>query len=178
MFIAEVIEAFLEFANYVLKREGHGHMLCSAKQIDFWRRSFSARVEEVEESAGKMEVFDLDQTPFFYSREHGIYLQDPRSKRLLRKNVMEQAMYFKRKGLRLNSILTRVSNGASSDIKSTHPGRTSQMSIVSCLMQNERIFQSGFSASGFKALFSLEQKNMVWVEDIICKSTLSGGMAV
>lgn len=75
-------------------------------------------------------------------------------------------------------MLARVCYDISSNIKSTHRERTTQMSYVSGLLQDKRVFRTGSGASGYKALFRFEQKNIVWKKNIVRKFTLYGGLVV
>lgn len=94
-------------------------------------------MEEVEERAGKTEVFGVEQMPSVYSPENERFLQDPRLKRPRHKNVVDQAISFWRNVLLFETTLTRVCYVAPSDIISTHPGWINQMFSVPLLLQDE-----------------------------------------
>lgn len=70
MFIAEDMEKFCDLAEHILKRAEHEHIFCSAVLLASWRRRFRACMKEVEDSVGESEVFKVEQTPLFFSREH------------------------------------------------------------------------------------------------------------
>lgn len=76
------------------------------------------------------EVFEVEQTVLFYSRQQGNYLQDPRLKRLRQESVVEQAMHFRRKGLPFSTMLLRLNYNTAGVTRSTHPGWTNQMSSI------------------------------------------------
>lgn len=133
-------------------------------------------MKEVGDCVAETEMFEVEQPPLFYSREYAINLQDPRLKRLWHSNVVEQAIYFWRKGLPYNSMIARVCNDATGDIKSSHPRWKNPMSDVPPLPQDERVFRPGSSTSGSKALFCPEQKNILWMKYIICLFTLSDSL--
>lgn len=66
------------------------------------------------------EVFEMVQTPLFYTREHGSYLQEPILKRLRRTNVLDRAICFWYNGLQFNSMFARAFYDALGDTKSMH----------------------------------------------------------
>lgn len=102
----------------IFKKSGvREHIFCSAVPFASWWRHFCAFIEEIKGGAGKIKVFEVKQTSFFYSNEHGNCLQDPRSVCLQHTKVVQQAIQSWCKGLLSNTMLARVFNGALNSIK-------------------------------------------------------------
>lgn len=74
MFNAEDIDAFCDYGVYFLSRGAHEQIFCPSVQFaSRWRR-FRTQMQELLEGAGETKVFEKEQTLFFYSLEHGLYL--------------------------------------------------------------------------------------------------------
>lgn len=116
------MESLGEFAENNSNRGGYGHIFCFSLQFASWWWRFPARTEEVEDGVGKMEVFEVDQTPSLYSREYDNYPRDLRLKHPRHTNVLEQAIQFWGKGLPFNSVLAHLRFDAPGNTKSTHLG--------------------------------------------------------
>lgn len=170
------MDVFYDFFEYILKHRGQWHNFCSAVQFSSRCRRFWARFEEAKDGAGKTEVFGIAQTPLFYIREHGSYLQNQSLKRPWHSSVVQQTILFTRKGFPFNCMLTRVSYDASDDIKLTHLGCTDQMCNIWLLTQEELVFRSDSSATGSRARLPPAERNKVWIKNVIYKSILPGGL--
>lgn len=118
-------------------------IFCSTIQFTSWRQGFRARTEEVEYGAGEPEVFAVEQTPLFNSREYGNYLRSPQIYCLWHLNVVERVMRYWLKRVSFNFILALVCYDATGDLKSGHPGWTKQKPNVARLPQDERVFRPG-----------------------------------
>lgn len=178
VFNAHDMEAFCEFAETSLKLGGHGSIVRSAVQFASWWWCFCARTENRGDGVGKTEVFEVEQTPLFISREHDIYLQDPQLKRLRYTNVAVQATYLWWKGLLFKYMHAHVCYDPLSEIKSSHHKWTNRVSNVLRVAQDERVFWYVFSASFSKVLPRPGLKNISRMKDIICKFTLPGGLVL
>lgn len=153
LFNAKDVEAFSDFVEYVLKRGEWVHILCFAVQVaSFWGR-FCACTKEAEEGTGQKEVLAVEQTPLFFTYEHGGYLQFPWLKRRRPTNVEKHASHFWCKKLPSKSTRTLVWFDVPDDKKSTHPGWKNQTSSAPHLLQDERLFRTGSSASSSNAFF-------------------------
>lgn len=75
-FWASNINAFFEFVRIILEWGGHGNMFCFKIQFAFRRRQILAITKVVEKKPGRVEVFNLERTPFYYSRQPVHYTQD------------------------------------------------------------------------------------------------------
>lgn len=91
---ARRMETVCEFAKNIFKLKGHKQIFHCAVQAAFYWWRFSIRTKGSEEWVGETEVFKVEQTSPSYSCEHGDHLQDPRLRRPLHKNVVEQAIHF------------------------------------------------------------------------------------
>lgn len=70
------MELFWNIVEYVLERGGYEQIFYSASLFGLWWRRNQACLQHVEDGAGKTGVFEVEQTPFFYSCELGTYLPD------------------------------------------------------------------------------------------------------
>lgn len=75
-------------------------------------------------------------------------------------------------------MLARICHDASNDVKLTHLGWSNRMSNVPLLPQDERVFWNSSNLSGSKALLLPEQKNVLWMKDIMREFTLPSGLVV
>lgn len=83
-------------------------MFSSTVQLASLRWRFHTWTIEVEVAVGKTEVFDVEQTPLFFSRKYGNYKQNPNLKLLRHTNVVGQAIYFWPKELPFNCMLAQL----------------------------------------------------------------------
>lgn len=171
-------EALCEFAESVIKREGQGHILCSAVQLASWWHCFRAWMEETEKSVRKSGVFEVEQKPLFYSREHNKYLPFSQLKRVRHTNVVERSFQFYYERLGLYSMLANVCYSAHGNIKLTHVGWTNQIWNVLHLPQDERVIRIGSISSCLKEFLCPEQKNMLELKNVIHKCTKARGPVV
>lgn len=115
--------------------KGGEHELAFRAAVQFgtlcWHFRFC--MDKVEMRFDDTEMLQMEPTPLLYSRQNCGCLQDPRLKRLQNTNQMGQASYFWCKILKFNMMLTRLCNNVPDKKKLSHPGRTNQMSIASCL---------------------------------------------
>lgn len=90
--------------------------------------------------AREIEVAEVELMPLFYSRGHGNYMQNRRLKRLRHINMVELTTNFWRRGLPFNAVITSASYVVAGDMKTTHPGCTSQKSDGSHLLRDKQVF--------------------------------------
>lgn len=64
-------------------------------------------------------------------------------------------------------ILKHVCYNEPGNVKSIHIKYTDELSNVSPLSQDRRVFRIGFGSSVSKALLHSQQKNMLWIRDVI-----------
>lgn len=126
------------------------------------------------DSIEKTKIFVEEQTQLFNSHEHGNYLQDPIIKLLRHTNLERQAALFESKTLPINSMLECVRCNELSDWTSMHPGWTHAMFSMSRPPHNEKVFQTTSITSGSMVLLCVDQKNFLYMNDLICKFTIPG----
>lgn len=169
VFSAKDMDAFRDFAEYVLIRGEHENNFCFAVEIASRCRCFCARMEVLKDDIGEAMVLEVMRTTLFYNREHDNYLQDLLLKRLHRTKEVEQAIQLLHNGLLFNSLLARVCYDASEEMKSTHCGWASRILKLLRLLQAKRVFRAMSRSTGPEVSLRPDLKNMLRMTDIILK---------
>lgn len=82
---------------------------------------------------------------------------------------MVQAVHFCRKGPSFSEAIENVDNDAPRELNTINPGCPNGRSNIPKLSEQECVYKVKRAKSGFMVLMLSEQKNTVWIKDVLQK---------